>query len=86
MNIHSSARTSPAGRALLVRRIQQDCWSVVEAAEAAGISTRTAHKWLKRFDRRAQRGCSTAARVRTGVRRSCQDRGRTSSSSYGSRR
>jgi transposase InsO family protein len=34
----------------LVRRIQQECWSVVEAAEAAGVSTRTAYKWLRRFD------------------------------------
>jgi transposase InsO family protein len=34
----------------LVRRIQQECWSVVEAAEAAGVSTRTAFKWLRRFD------------------------------------
>lgn len=50
MNIHSSARTSPAGRALLVRRIQQESWTITEAAEAAGISAKTAHKWLKRFD------------------------------------
>ncbi len=50
MNIHSSARTSPAGRALLVRRIEHEGWTVAEAADAAGVSTRTAHKWLKRFD------------------------------------
>jgi transposase len=50
MNIHSSARTSPAGRALLVRRIQQESWTVVAAADAAGVSTRTAHKWLARFE------------------------------------
>jgi transposase InsO family protein len=50
MNIHSCARTSPAGRALLVRRIQLESWSVLEAADAAGISARTAHKWLTRFD------------------------------------
>jgi transposase InsO family protein len=56
MNIHSSARTSPAGRALLVRRIQQECWSVFEAADAAGVSTRTAHKWLKRFEEDGQHG------------------------------
>jgi transposase InsO family protein len=49
MNIHSSARTSPAGRALLVRRIQQEAWSVAEAAEAAGVSTNTARKWVARF-------------------------------------
>lgn len=56
MNIHSSARTSPAGRALLVRRIQQECWSTLDAADAAGVSTRTAHKWLKRFDEEGSAG------------------------------
>jgi transposase InsO family protein len=50
MNIHSSARFTPAGRALLVRRITQDCWSVADAAEAAGVSPSTAHKWLSRFE------------------------------------
>ena len=77
MNIHSSARTSPAGRALLVRRIQQDCWSVVEAAEAAGISTRTAHKWLKRFDEAGPAGLldrsSRPHRSPTQMPRSWQD-------------
>jgi transposase InsO family protein len=56
MNIHSSARTSPAGRALLVRRIQQECWTVLEAADAAGVSAKTAHKWLKRFDEHGPAG------------------------------
>jgi transposase InsO family protein len=50
MNIHSSARTSPAGRGLLVRRITELGWTVREAAEAAGVSARTAYKWLARFD------------------------------------
>lgn len=50
MNIHENARTTPASRALLVRRVQQQGWSARQAAEAAGISTRTAYKWLRRFD------------------------------------
>jgi transposase InsO family protein len=50
MNIHSSARFTPVGRALLVRRVTQDGWPVGEAAEAAGVSPRTAYKWLSRFE------------------------------------
>jgi len=48
MNLHSRARTCPASRALLVERITRDGWGIDEAAEAAGISRRTAFKWLKR--------------------------------------
>ena len=50
MNIHSSARFTPAGRALLVRRVAQEHWSVAAAAEAAGVSPRTAYKWLARLE------------------------------------
>jgi len=49
MNIHPCARTCAAGRALLVNRVTREGWSVVEAAQAAGISRRTAYKWLQRF-------------------------------------
>lgn len=52
MNIHQNARTTPVGRALLVRRVRSEGWSSSEAARAAGISRQTAHKWL----RRAQEG------------------------------
>jgi transposase InsO family protein len=48
MNIHENARTTPASRYLLVRRIQEG-WSPTEAASAAGISRRTAYKWLRRY-------------------------------------
>lgn len=48
MNIHSRARTCPASRALLVGRIQKEAWRVGEAAAAAGVSRRTAYKWLRR--------------------------------------
>ena len=50
MNLHSGARTCPASRALLVQRVQQLGWTVTRGAEAAGISRRTAHKWLGRHE------------------------------------
>ncbi|MGB6334516.1 MAG: leucine zipper domain-containing protein, partial [Thermoanaerobaculia bacterium] len=34
---------------VLVRRVLRQGWSVPEAAEAAGLSTRTAYKWLQRY-------------------------------------
>src|SRR5262245_26655754 len=49
MNLHRMARSCPASRALLVRRIRQEHWRVDEAAVAAGLSVRTAYKWLARF-------------------------------------
>ena len=49
MNIHPCARTCAAGRALLVKRVEEQKWSVKVAALAAGVSTRTAYKWLRRF-------------------------------------
>lgn len=33
-----------------MRRVQQEGWSTAEAAEAAGVSTNTARKWLTRFE------------------------------------
>ena len=49
MNVHSRARTCPASRALLVQRIREECWEPAEAAEAVGVSVRTAYKWLARY-------------------------------------
>ncbi len=49
MNLHSLARSCPASRELLVRRISDEKWHVDDAAHAAGVSTRTAYKWLARF-------------------------------------
>ena len=49
MNLHSLARSHPARRELLVRRISDEGWQVDDAARAAGVSTRTAYKWLSRF-------------------------------------
>jgi len=49
MNIHQHARMTVHGRALLVSRVRQDGWRVVDAAQAAGVSQRTAYKWLARY-------------------------------------
>ena len=48
MKLHANARTCPKSRRLLVERVAAG-WSVMEAAEAAGISDRTARRWLKRW-------------------------------------
>jgi transposase InsO family protein len=49
MNLHKHARLSPRGRVLLVQRVVDHGLRVEEAAQAAGVSVRTAYKWLKRF-------------------------------------
>lgn len=56
MNLHSSAKTSPFSRGLLVRRVRCLGWTVRRAAEAAGISPRTAFKWLARFKKEGRAG------------------------------
>jgi len=49
MKIHANARTCPNSRRLLVTRIEEEGWSLMVAAEAAGISERSARKWLGRW-------------------------------------
>lgn len=49
MNIHKNARLTPHGRALLVRRVLEEGLRPIEAAQAMGVSPRTAYKWLSRF-------------------------------------
>jgi transposase InsO family protein len=49
MRCHANARLSPIGRRLLVDRVERDGWTVRDASESAGISERTARKWLARF-------------------------------------
>lgn len=54
MNVHKNARLTPAGRALLARRVSSG-WTAKAAAEAAGISLRTARKWIGRHRRGGER-------------------------------
>ena len=64
MNVHKSARLTPSGRALLAERVGSG-WTVKAAALAAGVSTRTAHKWLVRHrlgDERRHHDRSSAPR------------------------
>lgn len=49
MNVHKNARLTPAGRLLLVQRIEAQGWEVSDAAEAAGISVRRSYCWLARY-------------------------------------
>lgn len=53
MNMHENARLTPAGRALMVRRIMDEGWRILDAARAAGVSERTAREWLGRYRRGA---------------------------------
>ena len=56
MKLHANARTCPNSRKLLVRRIEEENWSLMAAAEAAGISERSARKWLSRWRAEGEAG------------------------------
>jgi transposase InsO family protein/transposase len=49
MRLHANAKLSVKGRELLVDRVEVAGWSLTQAAEAAGVSDRTARKWLSRY-------------------------------------
>jgi transposase len=49
MRLHANARLSLKGRELLIDRVEVAGWSLTQAAEAAGVSDRTARKWLGRY-------------------------------------
>ena len=67
MNLHNHARLTPRGRALLVGRVLDEGLRVEEAAQAAGVSVRTAYKWLARF----LYECTAGLLDRTSRPRSC---------------
>jgi transposase InsO family protein len=50
MNRSKNAALTPIGRALLISRVREQSWTIAAAAAAAGVSRRTAYKWLARFD------------------------------------
>ncbi|CAN7375802.1 IS481 family transposase [Phenylobacterium sp. LjRoot225] len=70
MNVHKNARLTPRGRALMVSRIVDEGWSVAAAAEAAGVSVRTARKWVGR----RRRGPSEDFTDRSSAPRRCPRR------------
>ena len=62
MKMHANARLSLKGRELLIDRVEDAGWSLSAAAEAAGISDRTARKWLARHRPKGVTGCWIAPR------------------------
>ena len=66
MQLHANAKLVPSSRLLLVRRVLEEHWKVVDAAAALGVSTRTAYRWLARWragDRRLADRSSAPKRV-----------------------
>lgn len=49
MNVHKNARSCPASRELLSKRVSEQGWSVREASEAAGMSERRGREWTRRW-------------------------------------
>jgi transposase InsO family protein len=56
MKLHGNARTCPKSRQLLVERVESKTWTLTVAAEAAGVSERTAYRWLKRWREEGEPG------------------------------
>jgi len=56
MKLHANARTCPKSRRLLVSRLEEQSWSLAAAAAAAGVSERTAAKWLARWRSEGEAG------------------------------
>ena len=56
MRLHANAPLGPKGRATMVRRVVAADWSLTQAAEAAGVSERTASKWVARYRREGEVG------------------------------
>ena len=70
MNVHKNARLTPQGRDLLVRRITEEGWRIVDAANAAGISERQSYRWLARY----RSGGAAALADRSSAPHQCKHR------------
>jgi transposase InsO family protein len=56
MKLHGNARTCPHSRLLMVRRVEEEGWTLAQAAEAAGVSVRTVSKWLACWREQGEEG------------------------------
>ena len=56
MKIHANAPLGPKGRATMVRRVIEEGVALTEAAEAAGVSAKTAGKWVRRYRAEGEAG------------------------------
>ena len=68
MQLHANAALSLNKRRQLCRRVVEESWSLGSAAAAAGVSGRTAAKWVRRYRPRASWACSIGPRLRGGSR------------------
>jgi transposase InsO family protein len=66
MKLHANARTCPNSRRLIVDRVTAG-WSLTEAAEAAGVSDRTAAKWLARWRAEGESGLLDRSSAPRGI-------------------
>ena len=66
MTLHRNARTCPRSRRLLADRVLVESWSLAAAAEAAGVSERTAWKWVDRYRREGEAGLEDFLIVQVG--------------------
>jgi transposase InsO family protein len=67
MKLHANAKTCPKSRRLLVRRVREEGWSVMAAAEAAGITDRSAYRWLRRFREEGEAGLCDRSSAPRGI-------------------
>ena len=49
MKLHGNAKLTPVQRRLLVARVLEEHWTIADAADAAGVSERTAYRWVRRW-------------------------------------
>lgn len=49
IKLHANAMLGPKGRLVICQLVTEQGWSLTEAAEATGVSERTAYKWVGRF-------------------------------------
>ena len=75
MKLHANARLTPASRLLVCRRVLDEGCSFAQAAEAAGVSERTARKWVARYRTEGPAGLADrSSRPRTVPRRTAPER------------
>lgn len=60
---HPNAIFTVPGRRLLCLRVSEHGWTVNRAAQAAGVSRQTAHKWRRRSFEYGERGHAPTDRV-----------------------
>src|SRR5438128_2433252 len=75
MKLHGNAALSRNGRRVLARRVVLEGWTVVAAAEAAGVSVRCARKWSARYRQVGERGLlDRSSAPRRVANRTAEDR------------